>query len=341
MNRAALLCALVLVVVSCGSALAAEKTAEPVAVGEYTISGPFSHGNLTVFLIHGKDKLKGKTFITLDEALKRKVAVVHETSNVGELAIENKSPTVYIYIQSGVIVKGGKQDRTLQHDMIVAPRSGKVPIKSFCVESGRWSGRGNESAVGFSSAGYQLSSKGLKMKNRAADQSAVWKEVNKAQDKLSKNVGESVKSKKSASSLQLTLENKKLKSKVAKYTKSLGDIVGGKKNVIGYAFAINGEINSADIYGSRQLFEKLWPSLLDASAVEAISELEKDKKFATLKADAIKALILDAQKGKKTEQNLTKTAKIIIKESKKSIMFEAEAAADGDVDMLRIQIIEK
>ena len=340
MNRSILFCTVVLVVVSCGSVLAAEKA---VTVGEYTISGPFSHDNLAVFLIHGKDKLKGKTFILLDEALAKKIAVVHETGDVGELSVENQSRTIHVYVQSGVIVKGGKQDRTLQHDMILAPRSGKVPIKSFCVESGRWSRRGKESAVQFSSAGGNLSSKELKLATkRAANQSEVWKEVTKAQRKLSSNLGESVKSKKSASSLQLTLENKKLKSEAAKYTRSLGGIVAGKRNVIGYAFAINGEINSADIYGSRQLFGKLWPNLLNASAVEAIGELKKGKRFAAPKPDAVKALILDAQKGKKTERNLTKTARIVIKESKESILFEAvDGMDDGEGGMLRMQIIDK
>ena len=347
MNRAILLCALALAVVSCGAALGAEKAEKSVAVGEYTISGPFSHGNLTVFLIHGQDKLKGKTFITLDEALKQKIAVVHETSNVSELSVENKSPTVHIYIQSGVIVKGGKQDRTLQHDMIVAPRSGKVPIKSFCVEASRWRRRGSEPASKFASAKSNLSSKQLKLAARArVSQGDVWKEVGKAQGKLSSNLGQSVKARASASSLQLTLENKKLKSETAKYSKTLGGITAGKKNVIGYAFAINGEINSADIYGSRQLFGKLWPSLLDASAVEAISELKKGKTFAAPKPDAVKALILDAQKGKKTEQNLSKTAKIIIKESEKSILFEAGYTDDGGMNInsagpLRKQYIDK
>ena len=31
-------------------------------------------------------------------------------------------------------------------DLIVPPRSGKLPISAFCVEHGRWSGRGNERA---------------------------------------------------------------------------------------------------------------------------------------------------------------------------------------------------
>jgi hypothetical protein len=62
---------------------------------------------------------------------------------VNELIVENLSDEE-VYIQSGDIVKGGRQDRTLGYDLIVPKKSGKVKITSFCVEHGRWSARGRE-----------------------------------------------------------------------------------------------------------------------------------------------------------------------------------------------------
>src|SRR6185436_6799492 len=56
----------------------------------YTFSGPYTHGNLTVFLVHGKD-LTNKTFLTLQEALAQKKVRVYETKDVNELAIRNLS----------------------------------------------------------------------------------------------------------------------------------------------------------------------------------------------------------------------------------------------------------
>src|SRR6185503_21372487 len=58
---------------------------------EYRLEGPFTQGNLTVFLIHGKDRIKGQTFITLQEALIQKKVIVRETRTVNELSIENIS----------------------------------------------------------------------------------------------------------------------------------------------------------------------------------------------------------------------------------------------------------
>src|SRR5689334_6873399 len=70
--------------------------------GDYTIGDPVVHENLTVFLIHGPDKAKGKAYLTLQEALDQKKVLVHETGNVNELSIENISNDD-VYIQSGDI----------------------------------------------------------------------------------------------------------------------------------------------------------------------------------------------------------------------------------------------
>src|SRR5216117_2444596 len=121
------------------------------AKDDYRLEGPFTQGNLTVFLIHGKDRIKGQTFITLQEALVQKKVIVRETRSVNELSIENVSREE-VYVQSGDIVKGGQQDRMLVVDLILPPHSGKIPIAAFCVENGRWSRRGSEEVTTFTSS---------------------------------------------------------------------------------------------------------------------------------------------------------------------------------------------
>src|SRR5205085_7933404 len=139
-------------------------------------------GNLAVFLIHGPDKLKNREFLTLEEGIAKKVVVVHETSNVNELAIENTGDTD-VYVQSGDIVKGGKQDRTIAMDFIAPAKSGKLPIASFCVEHGRWQQRGEEDA-GLFQYGAIVSGKGVKLAaRRAMNQQEVWQELAVTQQK--------------------------------------------------------------------------------------------------------------------------------------------------------------
>ena len=101
------------------------------------ISGPFTRKNLTFYLVHGEDSLTGKTPLTLEEAMARKLVIVHETGEVNELSIENVSASDEVFVQAGDIVKGGHQDRVLAVDLIVPARSGRMPIDSFCIESKR------------------------------------------------------------------------------------------------------------------------------------------------------------------------------------------------------------
>src|ERR1051325_1059173 len=235
----------------------------------YRLSGPYTHKNLTVFLIHGKDQTT-KTFLTLQEALAQKKVKVYETKDVNELAIRNLS-NQDSYVQSGDIVRGGDQDRMISIDFIVPPKSGRMPIAAFCVESGRWSKRGNEESASFSSSENMIATKDLKLAaKRERSQEAVWKNVSVAQKKLSDNVGGDVQAPMSVSSLELTVENAKVKENTESYIKALSGILQNKSDVIGYVFAINGHVNSADVYASRALFAKLWPKLLKASAVEAV-----------------------------------------------------------------------
>jgi hypothetical protein len=288
------------------------------------ITGPYTHENLAVFLLHGKDQLPGKHYLTLGEALTQKKAVVYETSQVNELMVENLSDEE-IYIQSGDIVKGGKQDRTLGYDLILPPHSGKIRIASFCVEHGRWQARGNEKAAEFNSSEQRLAGKQLKIAAiQKSDQSEVWRNVTEVQDKLSKNLDTKVNAPQSASSLQLSLENQKVKETVDDYMRALLPIVDKKNDVIGFAFAINGEVNSADVYASHALFLKMWPKLLKSSSIEAITELTANRNFKQATPAMVSASIKDAEKGKRSEKVVSSRVRIVTSETEQNLLFETK-----------------
>jgi hypothetical protein len=153
-------------------------------------------------------------------------------------------------------------------------------------------------------------------------QSGVWKEVDALQRKLKRSLNSEVQADESKSSLQLTLENKKLQEAASQYSKKLSSILDRHKDAIGFAFAINGKFNSAEIYSSHALFKKLWPKLLAASAVEAIAELSKDKKFQPATIESVKACLLDAEKGKTSAQDVTKRIQVQTQETDNNILFE-------------------
>ncbi|MGY8643923.1 MAG: ARPP-1 family domain-containing protein [Verrucomicrobiales bacterium] len=269
---------LLAIAVICASSFGTLYATEPET--PVTVSGPFEHKNLAVYLIHGDDKVPANIEIrTLDEAMTSKVTAVKETGSVNSLTIKNSHKTDYVFVLPGDIVKGGKQDRTLPNGFLLTPRSGDIPVDSFCVEQGRWAKRSGESLAQFSGSKKALAGKNMKLASKLSrTQGKVWSNVAKSQTKLSEKVGKDVKSNASASSFQLTLENKDLAKSIAEYTAQINSDANPEvPNAIGMAFAINGEFNSADIFADAELFEKLWPKLLESAATEAVGDFEKEQ----------------------------------------------------------------
>ena len=293
--------------------------------GSYTISGPHSYKNLSIFLLHGRDESNKGNMLTLQEAMERKLFVVYETSDVNKLEVENLSKEFDVFIQSGDIVKGGKQDRILAVSIIIPARSGRVSIDAFCVESGRWTKRGNEESGKFTSSNDRIVTKELKIAaNDARSQTEVWSEVSNAQGRLAKGVGGgSVASAESSSSLQLSLENDKVVGNVEEYVNALSGIIDGQRDVIGYAVAINGKVNSADVYVSNALFKKLWPKMLKASATEAVTEAHEIRLADPVTTGSVKGFINDAEKAGQKDDRSASGARLITREDKDNVMFEA------------------
>ncbi len=77
-------------------------------------------------------------YLTLDEALESGVIEVTEKpgGSVPELEVENKS-TKAILLLNGEELKGGRQNRTLNTDILVKPKT-KIIIPVSCTERGRW-----------------------------------------------------------------------------------------------------------------------------------------------------------------------------------------------------------
>jgi hypothetical protein len=214
----------------------------------YQITGPFTHDNLTVFLIHGPGTAT-RTLLNLEQAIAERKVIVYETRDVNQLTIENVSG-IDVFIESGDIVKGGAQDRTLKDDLILPSKSGKVNISAFCVEHGRWTQRGNEPVATFDSAGQAVATKPLKMAVKKANQQEVWNQVAAAQASLSNSMNLSAHAPASPTSFAMTMDTPAVRRSIDGYIQELAGAPNHQDDVIGYAFTINGKVNSADIYGS-------------------------------------------------------------------------------------------
>jgi len=337
-------------VLSALAAFGAAPAADPVR-----ISGPVTHENLTVYFIHGTSA-PGKAPLTLEEALTKRVVEVRETGNVNELEIENRGNDP-VFIQSGDIVKGGQQDRTLMVSLLLPPKSGRIPIASFCVEQGRWSARGKEDVKTFASSSGHVPSREMKMAMQAPAkaappvanspgasqgrqnylpsagddtskrQRAVWAGVSSLQSKLADKVGTPVAAPESASSLQLALENKKLVTEQKAYVEALKAAGEKSDDVIGYVFAINGTVSSGDVYPSNALFRKMWAKLLNAGATEAIGHRNDTAAAPPPSIDAVNAFLAGAEQGTKNEKPLTAGLRQETREGEKAYMFETASGS--------------
>ncbi|HEX7723303.1 MAG TPA: DUF6569 family protein, partial [Pyrinomonadaceae bacterium] len=226
-------------------------------------------------------------------------------------------------------------------DLILPPHSGKIPIAAFCVENGRWSRRGSEEVTTFTSSSNVVASREVKLAAKEkGSQGEVWAEVAAAQDKLSANTGGSVRAPSSPTSFQLALENKGVQTSADSYIKSLSGIVEGKNDVIGYVFAINGKINSADIYASSTLFKKLWPKLLQASAIEAVAELRRGEKFDAPKPVEVQGFLDDGSKGPEKEKDVSSRVQMVTRDSKDNVSFDTRDRAKSGAVVHR-NIIKK
>ncbi|MCL4766565.1 MAG: hypothetical protein KJZ80_10065 [Hyphomicrobiaceae bacterium] len=274
------------------------------------ITAAITHENLAVYFIRGTSA-SGPVPLTLQEALAKGAVTVHETGDVNELAIENtgadevfvqagdivkggrqdrvltvsllvparsgKVPIGAYCVEQGRWSARGREDahRFASAEKALPSREAKLallaPAKPRPAAQERLDPRAvrqPDEAAARPAEQRQLLSRGSEGRSR---QSEVWAQVAKIQRDLSDTVKQSVNSKLSASSLQLSLENERLAAAKAGYVDALIEKGLSDPGIVGFIVAIDGRISGADVYPSNGLFRKMWPKLLDAAATEAIA----------------------------------------------------------------------
>ena len=280
------------------------------------LSGPFTHENLSVYLLHAGGRQSPGNVLTLREAMEQKKAAVYETGNVQELAIENLSDRP-VFVQAGDIVKGGKQDRVLTTDLLLPPHSGRLPIASFCVEQGRWTKRGTEAADQFHAATASVPTRALKTAIREpGNQQKVWSEVAAARVMLASTGAGSA----SNTSMQLALEDKRVNDSVDLYVTALSKVVDSQPDAVGFVYTVNGKFSGADVYASPDLFRRMWPKLLHSSAAEALADRNKGNAPPPA-ADAIRKTLADAENGRAAAPQRNASSTVTKKESEGAMLY--------------------
>ena len=298
-----LLCVgLTLVCVAAVTAVAPDRPADfKVDALKVRFSGPYTHDNLTVFLLHGKDQ-DDRDYLTLDQGLSTKQVVVSEKmqERVNELQIENKSDR-YLFLQEGDRLQGGKQDRIIVTSLIVPPKSGAMPVPAFCIEQSRW--RAGASGKQFDNVQNAiLATQGVraaaKVTPMRGGQGAVWWEVQRQKRAAMMKLG----SKNTNSSFNETLDSPQVKKICDACARALNGLADKHADVLGVAVAINGKVAEVNVYPNHKLFVRLYPRLLQSFAVQAALEKDRTKKVPALAvADVEKFMAAGKEKAKRLE----------------------------------------
>jgi len=118
-----------------------------------------------------------KNTVSFGQALQQGLITVQERGtaaieNVHWLSLYNNSDK-NIYVSSGEVLAGGRQDRIVTKDTIVMAKSGRIDLPVMCVEEGRWSEKDKKFV-------YQkmANTHVRKTLDESRNQVLLWKEIN-------------------------------------------------------------------------------------------------------------------------------------------------------------------
>jgi|GEM_PF-531614 len=181
------------------------------------------------------------------------------------LTVQNKSQDT-IFMLSGDVVTGGKQDRVIAQDQIVMPGTVRN-MDVFCVEQGRWSSNDTLAAPAqqklYAFSGYYsvASPKVRQAVQRTGSQQEVWAAV----ASVTKANGAT-----SATSTYAALETaNEQKNKRDAYLRFFDGKLDAEPQVVGMVAVCGDQILGVDIFGNSDLFRREYTSLLHGYVTEA------------------------------------------------------------------------
>jgi hypothetical protein len=272
--------------------------------GEWRLLEPIRYENLTVFPVVSSSGYDTREFLTLEEGLSRGDVLVREQGaetmvrdrdgrrpavqsyggpSVNQLVLVNRSKQPLLLL-AGELVSGGKQDRVIAKDRIVAPGSEPLPLDVFCVEHGRWS-----AGSSFTSAQVIVHPSVREQAAVSQKQSDVWASVTAgttargaapaapAPQVSARELTEAVEVDAPTQSYSKIYKSQRVAPSVdamvnevqRRFHKETAGLKG--ERVVGVVVAYGGEVAWSDIFASSDLFEQYWNKLLRSYAVEAVT----------------------------------------------------------------------
>lgn len=251
----------------------------------------YTYGHLRLYPIRATQAFKQSfrdvgNYMTLREAIEKKKVAIKEKGDggtVNTLTIENISNDTIIVI-TGEVVKGGKQDRIINQDMLLKPKSGKKDLPVYCVEAGRWSSGNGRAAkdeqladASFNSH-YKVGSMSLrKVVEKEKDQQKVWSKV--------EEINTANKTTTASKTYTALTNSSDFNKKVAAYRDFFMKKFAAEKDLIGVVVVSGDKVLGCDMFATPELFSKNFDNLLNSYITEAVV----NGKPVTVKPAAVKA----------------------------------------------------
>jgi hypothetical protein len=273
--------------------------------GGWRLLDPVKHENISIFPVVSASAQDTSVFLTLDEGLSSGEVLVSEqgaaglartrdghpavipdynrtSASVNQLVLVNRGKRPLLLL-AGELVSGGKQDRIIAKDRIVAPGSDPLPLDVFCVEHGRWS-----SGAQFSAAKTIVHPSVREQAAIKQDQQEVWSAVAGGSTAVAppaapearlsaRAVTEAITVEAPTQSYKNIYEKGRVGGSVDEFVdqlqKRFARATSGLKgeHVVGVVVAYGGEVAWSDIFASSDLFDHYWSKLLRSYAVEALA----------------------------------------------------------------------
>ena len=200
--------------------------------------------------------------ISLSQAIKQGIATITErgsasTENVHYLRINNHSDQT-IYVSSGELVSGGRQDRIIAQDTLLEPSGRDQYVSAMCVEELRWSDKEKK----FSYQGYANPSL-RKVLDESKNQVLIWREI-------SKQLGESNIPNKSSAYLSRVADKKMMQLNDEYYQYFKAKFKTADSSIVGFVCMSGDKVIGSDIYASRDLFYNQLDPLLKGYCDQAV-----------------------------------------------------------------------
>jgi hypothetical protein len=231
----------------------------------------FTYKNLRLYPIKAKPVLKEQTksisrYVPLKKALESKKITItekqgkNEGAEVNTLYAQNNSADT-IYLMAGEVIQGGKQDRVIGQDMILAPKSGKKKVSVYCVEPGRWASSSN--SADFKSY-YSVS--GLSVRKAVEvdkNQGKVWEKVAEGNAKNKVNT--------STGAYTALATAKEYQQQESEYFQALYPKIQATSNLIGLLIVSGDKVIGCEMFATEELFKDAASNVLKSYIHEAIT----------------------------------------------------------------------